>query len=87
MLATTDTMINTGCICNIHVSAPFEDREEWLVEKLIIGTDTANVLAAPTTLINSKSPFLHIANTSTRPWYICAGDIVGHLVDPDQLDQ
>ncbi|KAK7453981.1 hypothetical protein VKT23_011493 [Stygiomarasmius scandens] len=44
------------------------------------------VLASPTTWVNSDNPYIPIANPSTRPWVIKAGDVVGHIIDPSQLD-
>ncbi|KAJ7473553.1 hypothetical protein FB451DRAFT_1468458 [Mycena latifolia] len=61
---------------------PFEGRDEWLVEKIVIATEDESVLAAPTTFITSAAPYIPIANPSTCPWYIRAGDVVGKLHDP-----
>ncbi|KAF8176551.1 hypothetical protein BJ912DRAFT_1146818 [Pholiota molesta] len=62
------------------------DDKEWIVEKIVIGTDTTDILAAPTTWINTDHPYLPIANPSPRPWYIRAGDVVGYLQKPDSFD-
>ncbi|KAF7344711.1 TY3B-TY3B protein [Mycena venus] len=37
-------------------AGPFEGKEEWMVEKVVIATEDASVLAAPTTLIRSDFP-------------------------------
>jgi hypothetical protein len=75
-------LIAAGTVHNVPVTGPFEGKKEWLVEKVVIATEDESVMAAPSTFINSESPFLLIANPSTRPWYIRAGDIVGRLQDP-----
>jgi hypothetical protein len=82
VLAAKDSLIAAGSVHNIPITGPFEGKEEWLVEKVVIATEDESVMAAPSTLINSSAPFLPIANPSTCPWYNCAGDIVGRLYDP-----
>lgn len=82
VLATKDVIIGPGAVHNVEVSGPFEGRTDWLVENVVIGTEDANVMAAPTTWISSEAPYLPIANPSTSPRYIQAGDVVGHLLDP-----
>ncbi|KAK7461734.1 hypothetical protein VKT23_008163 [Stygiomarasmius scandens] len=81
-----DIVIQLGTISNVKVDGPFEGRTDWLVEKLIIGTRDTSILTAPSTFIDSNDPKLPIANPSNRPWMIKAGDVVGHLVNPDKLD-
>ena len=86
--AAEDVLINPLCVHNVKVNGSFgTERKEWIVEKVVIGTDTQDVLAAPTTWINSDSPYIPIANPSSHPWYIRVGDVVGHLIDPDSLDK
>ncbi|KAK6988173.1 hypothetical protein R3P38DRAFT_2804868 [Favolaschia claudopus] len=80
--ASADVLIPAGSVHNVPIHGPFEGRNDWLVEKLIIGEEDENVLAAPTTWINTSCPVLPIANPSTRPRYIRKGEIVGHLRDP-----
>jgi hypothetical protein len=86
VLATTDVLIAGGKVCCVPVKAAFGDQDIWLVEKILIGTDTADILAAPTTFILASNPYIPIANPGSRPWYIRSGDIVGHLIDPVTLD-
>lgn len=86
VVAVEEVKISPGSVHNVRVSAAFGSQEEWLVEKLIIGMDTADVLAAPTTWINTAHPYLPIANPSPQPWYIRVGNVVGHLIHPDKLD-
>jgi len=87
VVAVEDARIAAGSVRNILVTAAFGSQEAWLVEKVVIGTDTADILAAPTTFVSRSSPYLPIANPSSRPWYIRAGDVVGYLVDPTSLDK
>jgi hypothetical protein len=81
VLAAKDTLVAAGSVHNVPITGPFEGKDEWLVEKVVIAMEDESVMAAPSTLINSSEPFLPIANPSTRPWYIRAGDIVGRLHD------
>jgi hypothetical protein len=76
--------VAAGSVHNVRVTGPFAGLKERLVEKVIVSTDHKSVLAAPTTFISSDAPYLPIANTSTRPWFIRAGDIVGKLHDPNK---
>ena len=74
VVALDDTLIQPNSVCNVAVHAMFEGHEDWIVEKVIIGTDDQNVMAAPTTWINSACPFIPIANPSSHPHYIRAGE-------------
>ena len=67
VLASEDVLIRPYCIQNVPVSAAFEGRENWIVEKIIIGTDDQNIMAAPTTWITVSCPYIPIANTSPHP--------------------
>ncbi|RDB18869.1 hypothetical protein Hypma_014481 [Hypsizygus marmoreus] len=80
-----DVLIAAESVHNVKVSGTFEGRDEWIVEKIVIGNDEANIMAAPTTWISSAHPYLAIANPSKRPMYVRAGDIVGHLHDPAEF--
>jgi hypothetical protein len=82
VLAAQDVLIAVGTVHNVLITGPFEGRDEWLVEKVVIATEDESVMAAPTTFIKSSMPILPIANPSTRPRYIRAGDVVGKLHDP-----
>ncbi|THU89327.1 hypothetical protein K435DRAFT_678257, partial [Dendrothele bispora CBS 962.96] len=70
-----DVVIQPGTVHNVKIDGPFEGRTDWLVEKLIIGTQETSILAAPSTFIDSSNPTLPIANPSTRPWMIKTGDV------------
>jgi hypothetical protein len=83
VVAAADALLSPGSVHNVPVSGPFEGRDDWLVEKLIISTDDASVVAAPTTWVNTTSPYIPIANPSTRPWYVRKGEVVGYLLDPE----
>lgn len=74
-------VLAAGTIHNVPITGPFEGRDEWLVEKVVIATEDESVMAAPTTFIKSSAPMLPIANPSTCPWYIRAGDVVSKLHD------
>jgi hypothetical protein len=83
VLADEDALLVAGSVHNVRVTGPFAGRADWLVEKVIISTDDASVVAAPTTWINMSSPYLPVANPTSRPWYIRKGEVVGHLLDPE----
>lgn len=83
VLAASDALIHAGSVCNVRVIGPFAGRKQWIVEKVVISTDDCSVLAAPTMWVNSNSPYIPIANPSSRPWYIRRGEIVGHLINPE----
>lgn len=88
VVAEEDVLIAAGSVHNVRVSSSFDGQTDWLVEKVVIGMEEGSVLAAPTTWINSETPYLPIVNPTTRPWYIRAGDIVGYLLNPaDELDK
>jgi hypothetical protein len=70
VLAAHDVLIGAGTVHNVKVTGAFEGKDEWLVEKVVISSEDADVMAAPTTLILSDMPYLPIANPSTRSWYI-----------------
>jgi hypothetical protein len=87
VLAAADTLLSAGAVHNVPVTGPFDGRDDWLVEKLIISTDDASVVTVPTTWINSTTPYLPVANPSTRPWYIRKGEVVGYPLDPETYCQ
>ncbi|KAG6913964.1 hypothetical protein DXG01_003261 [Tephrocybe rancida] len=82
VIAEEDVLLQASSVHNVRVSAPFGDQEHWLVEKVIIGLEDATVMAAPTTFINSSTPYIPIANPNPPPWFIRKGEVVGYLVDP-----
>ena len=49
VVALDDTLIQLYSVCNVAVHAAFEGREDWIVEKVIIGTEDQNIMAALTT--------------------------------------
>ena len=85
VVALDDALIQPYSVCNIAVHAAFEGCEDWIVEKVITGTDDQNIMAAPTTWINSSCPFIPIANPSPHPCYLSAGEVVGYLQDPELI--
>ncbi|KAF8220636.1 hypothetical protein L208DRAFT_1077918, partial [Tricholoma matsutake] len=84
VMATTDVLIVAKSVHNIPVKAQLEGRDNWLVETVIIGTEDPNVLAAPMTWISSSCPYLPVANPSRVPCYVQAGEVLGHLIDPEE---
>ena len=80
--ATEDVRIEAGRVKMIRVTGAIKERKDWLVERVIVGTDSTDILAAPFTWITSDNPLLPIANPGTRPLYVRKGEIVGRLADP-----
>ena len=83
VLASEDTLIQPYSVRNVAISATFEGREDWIVEKIIIGMDDQNIMVAPTTWITASCPYIPIANTSPLPRYVRTGEVVGYLIDPE----
>nr|GAT42354.1 predicted protein [Mycena chlorophos] len=80
--AARDVLLGAESVHLVPVSANFEGRAEWFVEKVIISTDDGSVVAAPSAFISVEKPVLPIANPNKRPWFIRAGEVVGKLRDP-----
>ena len=64
------------------MTGAIKERKDWLVEKVIVRTDSTDILAAPFTWISSENPVLPVANPGTRPLYVRKGEIIGRLADP-----
>ncbi|EDR09759.1 uncharacterized protein LACBIDRAFT_325536 [Laccaria bicolor S238N-H82] len=73
--ASEDTLIQPYHVRNVAVNAAFEGREDWIIEKIIIGTDDQNVMAAPTTWISASCPYLPITNTGPHPRLVRVGEV------------
>ena len=80
--ATEDIRIEAGTVKAVKVTGALKERKDWLVERVIVGTDSSDILAAPFTWISTDNPVLPIANPGLRPLYIREGEIVGRLADP-----
>ena len=80
--ATEDVRIEAGKVKMVRITGAIKERKDWLVERVIVGTDSSDILAAPFTWITSVNPLLPIANPGTRPLYVRKGEIVGRLADP-----
>ena len=80
--ATEDVLIEAGRVKMVRVTGAIKERKDWLVERVIVGKDSTDILAAPFTWITSDNPILPVANPGTRPLYIRKGEIVGRLADP-----
>lgn len=85
--AAKDYRIGGGSVHNIEVSSDWTGRNDWIIEKLIVGSENGDLSAALTTWVHVDSPMIPMANPGTKPIYICVRDLVGHLVDPSlELD-
>lgn len=81
--AAADVLIAAESVHSVPVNAQMDGRDDWIVEKVVIGSDDTHVMAAPTTWISSKCPYLPIANPSGHPRYIRTGEVLGYLMDPE----
>ncbi|KAF8997360.1 hypothetical protein BDZ89DRAFT_970497, partial [Hymenopellis radicata] len=75
MRAAHDYTIPANSVYNIEVRADFQDKKEWLVEKVVLGQEDGSILAAPLTWISSGDPRIPMANPSTIPRFIEEGEI------------
>ena len=82
--AVEDVRIEAGTVKYVKVAGSFQGRKDWLVERVVVGTESADIMAAPFTWINSDNPVLPMANPGTRPLYVREGEIVGRLADPSR---
>lgn len=77
-----DVRVEAGTVKYIKVASAFQGRKDWLVERVVVGSESDNILAAPFTWINKDNPLLPIANPGTRPLYVREGEIVSRLANP-----
>ena len=88
---TEDVQIEARRVKMVKVTGAIKERKDWLVERVIVGTDSTDILVAPFTWITSDNPLLPVANLGTRPLYVRKGEIVGRLADPltylDRLEE
>jgi hypothetical protein len=83
--AVSNILIAAESIHNVPLCVPMDGREDWIVEKIVIGMNDSNIITALTTWISLQYPNLPIANPSKVPQYIHAGEILGHLVNPEEF--
>ncbi|KAJ3730730.1 hypothetical protein C8R42DRAFT_557006, partial [Lentinula raphanica] len=73
--AAKDIIVGPGAVHSIPVTGPFEGRDDWLVERLVVGTKDTSIMASPNTWVNSSHLMIPLANPSPRPWSIREGDV------------
>jgi hypothetical protein len=83
--AAANALIAAESVHNVPLCTSMDGREDWIVEKIIIGTNDSNIMATLTTWVSSQYPYLPIVNPSKLPHYIHAGEIIGHLVNPEEF--
>lgn len=69
----------------IRVDSHFEEDRVWLVEKNLLASANDSNFIIPNVLISASDPWIPISNPSPHPRMIREGDIVGHLVDPQEF--
>jgi len=82
--AIEDVRIEAGTVRYVKVASAFQGCKDWLVEKVVVGSESADIMAAPFTWINANNPILPMANLDTRLLYIREGEIIGRLADPSR---
>jgi hypothetical protein len=82
--AARDVRISPGHIARIPFYGATKGRSHWFVERITIQTKDGCFLAAPSSIVNSGSPTLDVANTSPSWKWIRKGDVLGILHDPDE---
>ncbi|KAF9024545.1 hypothetical protein BDZ89DRAFT_954620, partial [Hymenopellis radicata] len=81
--AANDMIIRPGFVQYLEVVADWGERQNWIVDKVLIADDNNEVAAIATSWIRSDNPYLPMANPGTRPIMIRAEDLVGHLLNPE----
>ncbi|KAF9022120.1 hypothetical protein BDZ89DRAFT_1042398 [Hymenopellis radicata] len=81
--AANDLIIKPGFVQYLEVVAEWGERKSWIVDKVLIADENEEIAAIATSWIQSDSPYLPMANPGTRPIMIRAGDLVGHLLNPE----
>lgn len=67
----------------IRVEGQMLEDKEWLVQKNLLANANDSYFAVPNTLISSRNPWIPVVNPTDQPRYICRGEIIGTLHDPD----
>ena len=60
------------CKC-VRVEGQLGEDKEWLVQKNLLANANNSHFVVPNTLISAKDPWVHIANPTEQPRYICKG--------------
>lgn len=81
--AVEDYLLKPHQCRKIRVEGQMEEDKEWLVQKNLLANANDLYFAVPNTLISSRDPWIPIANPTDQLCYICRGEIIGTLQDPD----
>jgi len=63
--AIEDIRIEAGTVRYVKVASAFQGCKDWLVEKVVVGLESADIMVAPFTWINADNPILPMANPGT----------------------
>ena len=69
----------------IKVEGNFTEDREWLVEKNLLANANNSFFAVPNVLISARHSWVPIANPTDHPRYICKGEIIGSITDPEKF--
>ncbi|KAF9018486.1 hypothetical protein BDZ89DRAFT_960064, partial [Hymenopellis radicata] len=73
--AARDLVIKPGYVQYLEVIADWGERDEWIVDKVLIANEDSEVAAIATSWIRADNPYLPMANPGTRPIMIRAGEL------------
>ena len=62
VLSKKDYRIAPSPVHNIEVDAPFNGLRKAIVDKILIGSDSSNLLASPATFVSAEHLFIPMAN-------------------------
>jgi hypothetical protein len=79
-----DMRIHPGWVTRVPIEGPVKGHNEWFMERVALPMNNGCFLAAPSMLIKSEELIMAVANTSPSMEWICKGDVLGMLHDPNQ---
>ena len=59
--------------------------KHWIIQKNLLANINNSFFAVPNTLILTRNPWISVANPTDQPRYICKGETIGMLHNPDTL--
>ncbi|KAI4294331.1 hypothetical protein K525DRAFT_154094, partial [Schizophyllum commune Loenen D] len=83
--ATHEVRLPPHTCVRVKVEGPFEDDQDWIVEKLLLASGEDQVMAVPNTLVSRASPYVPVANPSDSPKIIRKGDVLGRAEKADKF--
>ncbi|KAK0214690.1 hypothetical protein EDD85DRAFT_782752, partial [Armillaria nabsnona] len=82
--AARDIHIKPHSSQNVAMIGPFDEPRDWIIECNLSEGPNATFLVIPNVLINSKTPLIPVANTSSIPQIIQKGEVLGRAHRPEE---